>query len=74
MLDLPQVYVEIQTGNAIGLWQSRIAPTSAGLYKCPASMCIGPGVSSMSLVKANLLGDRQGCRDTDLTREQVEEV
>lgn len=50
--DLPQLQMEVQTGRTMGFRQSRIDPMYAGMDN-------GMGVSPVSLVTADLLGDKQ---------------
>ena len=50
--------MEVQSRITMGLKQSRIDPKSAGLFGYPAGMGIGAGISPVSLVMVNLLGDR----------------
>jgi hypothetical protein len=50
--------MKIQARRTTGIRQSRIDPKSAGLFGYPAGMGIGAGISPVSLVMVNLLGDR----------------
>lgn len=55
------VQVKMQSGRVMGLWQGGTDPMSAGLCEDPSWVVTGVWVSSVSLVRANFLGDRQRC-------------
>lgn len=52
---------EVSDWKVMGLQEGRTDPTCAGLCGIPAGMNIGACVSHVSLVRAVLLGDKQGC-------------
>lgn len=59
--NLPQA--KLQTRRKMGFQQSRQDPHCLSSVEAPAGAGIGAGVSTVSLVKADFLGDRQavGC-------------